>query len=47
MSTDLNTDYRIRVKVFVDFWNFQRLTNSLDSAFKIGLMQLRRSPTRA
>ena len=23
MSTDLNTDYRIRVKVFVDLWNIR------------------------
>ena len=28
MSTDPNTEHRIRVKVFVDFWNFQLSVNS-------------------
>ena len=40
MSTDPNTEHRIRVKVFVDFWNFQLSVNSLDSQFKIDWQDL-------
>ncbi len=40
MSTDLSTKHRIRVKVFVDFWNFQLSINSLDSEFKIDWQKL-------
>ena len=35
MSTDPQAEHRIRVKVFVDFWNFQLTINSLDPDFKI------------
>ena len=35
MSTDLNTEHRVRVKVFVDFWNFQLLMNNVAPGFKV------------
>ena len=42
MSTSLenSADHRIRVKVFVDFWNFQLSINNLDPNFRIDWMQL-------
>ena len=40
MSTDMNTGHRIRVKVFVDFWNFQILVNDLELGFKIDWQEL-------
>lgn len=40
MTTDPNTEYRVRVKVFVDFWNFQLAINSLEPGFKIDWQKL-------
>ena len=35
MTTDLGTQHRVRVMVFVDFWNFQLLVNRLFSDFRV------------
>ena len=38
----MNADYRIRIRVFVDFWNFQLTMNSLVHGFKIDWQRLGR-----
>ena len=40
MVSDANTDYRIRVRVFVDFWNFQLTVNGLATEFRIDWRKL-------
>ena len=40
MSTDTRDPHRIRVMVFVDFWNFQLSVNGLASGFKVDWEQL-------
>ena len=40
MSTDSKREHRIRVKVFVDFWNFQLSINNLHTEFRVDWQQL-------
>ena len=40
MVSSVNTDYRIRVRVFVDFWNFQLTVNGLATEFRIDWRKL-------
>ncbi len=40
MSSDANTDYRVRVRVFADFWNFQLTMNRLVPGFNIDWLRL-------
>ena len=40
ISTSDTPEFRIRVKVFVDFWNFQLTINNLHPGFKIDWRQL-------
>ena len=35
MTSETNRDYRVRIKVFVDFWNFQLTIRRLAPGFKI------------
>ena len=39
---DTATDHRVRVRVFVDFWNFQLSVNSLEKSFRIDWLKLGR-----
>ena len=40
MVSSVNTDYRIRVRVFVDIWNFQLTVNGLATEFRIDWRKL-------
>ena len=40
MSTDVNPELRLRVMVFVDFWNFQLAINELESGFRVDWREL-------
>ena len=42
MSTEFKSENGIRVRVFVDFWNFQLSVNNWDSEFKIDWMRMGR-----
>ena len=42
MPTEFKSENGIRVKVFVDFWNFQLSVNNWDSELKIDWMQMGR-----
>ena len=35
MSTDSSVEHRVRVMVFVDFWNFQLSINNVVNEFKV------------
>ena len=40
MSTEPSKEHRIRVKVFVDFWNFQLTINNLHQGFRVDWQKL-------